>query len=71
MITAKQLNDYRVVPRLLVLLYGVYAFQVGNWFMELTDPNTQQATFVSVIWGAAAVWFNFYVNSGRLHDNAD
>lgn len=68
-ITAKMLNDYRVVPRLLVFGYGLFAFQVGSWFMGLADPSTQQATFVSVIWGAAAVWFNFYVNSGDTPDD--
>lgn len=58
------LNEWRIVPRLLVLAYGSFAFYVGDWFMSLDNPTTQQSAFVSVIWGAAAAWFGLYVNSG-------
>lgn len=58
-------NRWRLVPRLLVLLYGLFCFYVGDWFMGLVDPTTQQSAFVSVVWGASAAWFGLYVNSGR------
>lgn len=58
------LDRWRVVPRVLAFLYGLYCLQVGDWFMGLPDPSGAQAAFVSTIWGAAAAWFGLYVNSG-------
>lgn len=58
------LNAYRVVPRVLVLCYGVVCWNTWAWFTDLPDPTTTQMTFASTIWGAAAIWFNFYVSSG-------
>lgn len=62
--TPEQLNKWRVVPRLLVSLYAVQCWRVGEWFMALPDPSTAQTAFVSTIFGAAAAWFGLYVNSG-------
>lgn len=63
--TPEAFDSWRVVPRILALLYGLYAFHVGGWFMGLEDPSGPQAAFVSTIWGAAAAWFGLYVNSGK------
>ena len=62
--TPEQLNAWRVVPRLLVTLYGLMCWRVTEWFMSLPEPTTQQAAFVSTVLGAAAAWFGLYVNSG-------
>lgn len=67
MITPKQLDDWRVVPRLLIALYGYTFWDVANWFMNLPNPNGAQAAFVSTIVGAAAAFFGLYVNSGPSH----
>ena len=61
---AKRVNDWRLIPRLLVVTYGWFCFEVGLWFMGLAEPSVAQATFVSVIWGAATGWFGFYCKSG-------
>ena len=58
------LDNWRVVPRLLITLYAIVFYQTMNWFMALPDPNNAQAGFVSVIVGAGAAWFGLYVNSG-------
>lgn len=65
------LNEWRVVPRLAVLMYGYVCWEVAAWFMALPDPNNAQSVFVSVVWGAAAAWFNFYVNSGNNNVKSD
>ena len=65
MFTPKDMDEWRVIPRLLVFGYGYFAFHVGFWFMALPEPTTQQSAFVSIIWTASAAWFGFYVNSGR------
>lgn len=58
-------NQWRVIPRILVALYGLYCFHVGDWYMALEIPTTEQTAFATVIWGAAAAWFKFYVSTGN------
>lgn len=58
------INKYRIVPRVMVLLYGILFYRVTEWFMSLPDPSNAQSAFVSVIVGAAAAFFGLYVNSG-------
>ena len=60
----EMLDNWRVIPRLLIFMYAVVFYQTMNWFMDLPDPNNAQAGFVSVIVGAGAAWFGLYVNSG-------
>ena len=65
MITPERLDDWRIVPRSLILSDMIVFYQTCNWFMKLPDPNTAQAGFVSVVVGAGAAWFGLYVNKGR------
>ena len=65
MITPERLDDWRIVPRLLILSYMIVFYQTCNWFMKLPDPNNAQAGFVSVVVGAGAAWLVLYVNKGR------
>ena len=65
MSAADRVDAWRVIPRLLISLYGFMCWHVADWFMALPDPTTSQTTFATAIWGAAAVWFGFYVNSGH------
>ena len=58
------LDNWRVIPRLLIFMYAVVFYQTMDWFMLLDNPNNAQAGFVSVIVGAGAAWFGLYVNSG-------
>ena len=60
----EMLDNWRVIPRLLIFMYAVVFYQTMNWFMGLPDPNNAQDGFVSVIVGAGAAWFGLYVNSG-------
>lgn len=62
---AKTLDDFRVVPRIMLVLYGWVCVETYQWFMALGDPTTAQVTFATAIWGAAAAWFGFYVNTGK------
>ena len=60
----EMLDNWRLIPRLLIFMYAVVFYQTMNWFMLLENPNNAQAGFVSVIVGAGAAWFGLYVNSG-------
>lgn len=62
---AESLDKLRIVPRLLIGIYGFMFYEVGEWFMALQDPTGAQAAFVSTMVGAGAAWFGLYVNSGK------
>ena len=63
MVTPEIVNSWRVIPRLMIGLYGYMFYRVAEWFMALPDPSAAQSTFVSVMVGAAATFFGLYVNS--------
>jgi hypothetical protein len=56
------LSNWRTVPRLMMVLYGLVFYETMTWFMNLDAPNNAQAGFVSVVVGAGAAWFGLYVN---------
>jgi hypothetical protein len=58
-------DSWRIIPRVLITLYGIMCYNTAAWFMALETPSMPQVTFVSTVWGAAAAWFAFYVNSGN------
>lgn len=64
MIKPETVNAWRIIPRLAMLFYFTIIWKVTGWFIELPDPNAEQAGFAGAVVGAAAVWFGFYVNSG-------
>jgi hypothetical protein len=68
-ISPETFNKWRIVPRILVSLYGYMCYDIASWYMSLQDPSNAQTTFVSVIWGASAAWFGLYVNSGKTSEH--
>jgi len=64
----KIVNRWRIVPRIMVLMYGYLFYDVSQWFMALPVPTMSQSTFIAVIVGAAAAFFGLYVNSGGKND---
>jgi hypothetical protein len=56
-------SRWRLFPRAFISMYIYLLWDVVTWFMELPDPNMNQAGLVSVIVGAGAAWFGLYVNS--------
>ena len=56
------LSNWRTVPRIMMVLYGLVFYNTMQWFMALDAPNNAQAGFVSVVVGAGAAWFGIYVN---------
>ncbi len=65
-VTAKTINDWRIVPRIIIILYGYVFWLVINWFMGLEEPTNAQAMFVSTVVGASSAFFGLYVNSGKI-----
>lgn len=62
----QQLDQWRIVPRLLMGVYMWLLWQVTVWFMALQEPNGPQAALVSTAWGAGTAWFGIYIN-GKPH----
>ena len=59
--TSGIMDQFRVIPRLIMLAY-IYAFwQSTQWFMNLSEPTNAQAAFISTIVGAGAAFFGLYV----------
>ncbi|MBD3610560.1 MAG: hypothetical protein HUJ30_08425 [Gammaproteobacteria bacterium] len=60
---AEIINAYRIIPRLLLLMYGLVCYDV---YQLATDPGATelQASFAKFIWGGATVWMGFYAGTG-------
>ena len=59
--TSGIMDQFRLIPRLIMMAY-IYAFYKSTtWFMALPDPTNSQAAFISTIVGAGAAFFGLYV----------
>ncbi len=68
---AIRVNDWRLVPRVALLFYLWVCYTLLVWFMGLESPTTQQTSFATGLWAAAAVWFGFYAKSGKVDTDND
>ncbi len=62
---AEILDRWRLIPRLLILMMMAMTWNTLEWFMALPDPDTQQASLVSVMTGALTGAFGLFLGSGR------
>jgi hypothetical protein len=58
---AQFMDTLRLIPRFLMVCYGIIFWITTQWFMALPDPTNAQAAFISTIVGAGAAWFGLYV----------
>ena len=65
MITPALLDQWRLLPRLVMLVMIVMTYRVVEWFMDLPDPNPEQAALVSVMTGALTGAFGLFLGSGK------
>lgn len=65
MITPELLDQWRLLPRLVMLVMIVMTYRVVEWFMDLPDPNPEQAALVSVMTGALTGAFGLFLGSGK------
>ncbi len=58
--TFEKILQYKLMPRLMMLVMTVMYIKVINWGMSLDDLSTQQSAMISVVSGAMtgtiAVW---------------
>ena len=62
---AAMIDHWRIFPRIFFLAYTAIFVYVIRWFMDLPDPSTQAAAFVSTITGLATAIFGLYCNSNK------
>ena len=58
-------DQWRVIPRLLMITMLISTYRVVEWHMELPDPSTQQTTLVSIMTGMLSGSFGLFLGSGR------
>jgi hypothetical protein len=61
----EELNQWRVVPRLLMVAMVFMTYRVVEWFMTIPDPTIEQAGLVSVMTGALTGSFGLFLGSGK------
>ena len=58
--TFEKILQYRLMPRIMMLVMTIMYIRVINWGMALDDLSTQQSAMISVVSGAMtgtiAVW---------------
>lgn len=58
-------DQWRVIPRLLMIMMLISTYRVVEWYMQLPDPSTQQTTLVSIMTGMLSGSFGLFLGSGR------
>lgn len=65
MTLSEKFDQWRVVPRLLMITMLFSTYRVVEWYMALPDPTTQQTTLVSIMTGMLSGSFGLFLGSGR------
>lgn len=60
---AHTLDAWRIIPRALMVFYMWMLYSSVTWFQATSDPTTEQSALISVVVGAGAAWFGFYVKT--------
>jgi hypothetical protein len=63
--TLQDIENLRIIPRLLMVTMLVMTYRVVEWFMTIPDPNPEQAALVSVMTGALTGAFGLFLGSGK------
>jgi hypothetical protein len=64
---AIHMNNYRVIPRLVILWLLHTTWKVADWAMALQRPVTpEDVAFAGLFTGLFVVAFRFYVQTGNI-----
>jgi hypothetical protein len=56
------IDDWKIIPRLMMLAVTVLTYQSVHWYMSLEIPTNGQAGLVSVCMGALTGCFGIWMN---------
>ena len=62
------IDNYKIFPRLMMLVVTILTYQSVHWFMSLPEPTTSQAGLVSVCMGALTGCFGIWMNKEAKTD---
>lgn len=65
--SAKQVDSWRIFPRMFMVLWAILLYQVIDWFIGLENPNMAQSTFVSAITATSSAFFGLYCSNGNVN----
>ena len=65
--SAKQILEWKIIPRFMMLVITLMSWRCAEWFMNLEDPTAPQSAFVSVVMGAMTGAFGIWMgNEGKV-----
>ena len=65
--SAKQILEWGILPRFMMLIMTLMSWRCAEWFMNLEDPTAPQSAFVSVVMGAMTGAFGIWMgNEGKV-----
>ena len=65
--SSKQILEWKIIPRVMMLVITLMSWRCAEWFMNLEDPTAPQSAFVSVVMGAMTGAFGIWMgNEGKL-----
>ena len=56
------IDDWKIIPRLMMLAVTILTYQSVHWFMAIDNPSNAQAGLVSVCMGALTGCFGIWMN---------
>lgn len=62
------IDNYKVFPRLMMLVVTILTYQSVHWYMGLESPTNGQAGLVSVCMGALTGCFGIWMNKEAKTD---
>ncbi len=62
---AKTILEYKIVPRLMMLVMTIMYIRVIEWGISLDDISTQQSAMISVVSGAMTGAFAVWLSSEK------
>ena len=65
---ATVIDEYKVFPRLMMLVVTILTYQSVHWYMYLPDPSVQQRGLVSICMGALTGCFGIWMNKEAKTD---
>tara|TARA_R110000764_G_scaffold54019_2_gene117677 strand:- start:56 stop:250 length:195 start_codon:yes stop_codon:yes gene_type:complete len=63
--SAKQLIEWKIIPRLMMLVMTLMYIRVIEWGISLDDLSTQQSAMISVVSGAMTGAFAVWLGSEK------
>jgi hypothetical protein len=69
MVMAKTIiDDWKIIPRIMMLAVTILTYQAVHWFMSLDNPSNAQAGLVSVCMGALTGCFGIWMGKEVKND---